>query len=348
MLLLRNFEIGTTFGTLASSVACVLMASLSYAFPAEVQIIAKVSQGKAPRLIVSVVDAAQNAEVTLARDDGRKFSYFLGNVSAGYVKEISLDASPGRHSYEGHMIATVEGEKLSSPLSFVTVVAPPLQITVARELLDLGERTLTFSTSRQIARASLKIIGLGDRVLAEETLTPHGTPHGAPLKMSWPPVDERDVVRLELRVEDEDGFHSAVALTPWSVAIPHEEVLFASGSAEIAAEEEPKLEDSLTQIRTALDRFREIQGVQLFIAGHTDTVGQPAYNKQLSQKRAAAIAAWFVKRRIPVRVSFAGLGEGSLKVKTADEVDEPRNRRVDYILSVETPSLRGATWQRLN
>ena len=39
------------------------------------------------------------------------------------------------------------------------------------------------------------------------------------------------------------------------------------------------------------------------------------------------------------------------KVKTEDEVDEPRNRRVDYVLSVEAPRLKStgapAAWKRL-
>lgn len=333
---------------LASSAACVLMASLTFAFPAEVQIIGKVAQGNSPRLIVSVVGAAQRAEVTLKRSDGKSFSYFLGNVNTGFVKEIHLDSTPGRFNYEGQMSAIVEGETMTSPLSFVTVVAPPLQITVDRASVDLKRRQLTFSTSREISHCTLKVIGLDDRVLAQESLSAAQTSRGGPLTITWPPVDDRDVVRLELRVEDEDGFFNALALTPWSLEIPHDEVLFASGSSEISASEEPKLQDSLEQINSALTRFSSIQGVQLFIAGHTDTVGTPTYNKQLSEKRAAAIAAWFVKNQLKVRVSFAGLGESSLKVKTGDEVDEPKNRRVDYILSVEAPLLRGASWRRLN
>jgi outer membrane protein OmpA-like peptidoglycan-associated protein len=125
-------------------------------------------------------------------------------------------------------------------------------------------------------------------------------------------------------------------------------VLFRTGSAEIDASQEPKLDESLKQIGDALKKYAQIQGVQLFIAGHTDTQGGPAYNRNLSRSRARAIAAWFLERGLPLKVSYEGFGESLQKVKTKDEVDEPRNRRVDYILGVEAPPLRGGTWKRLN
>ena len=37
-----------------------------------------------------------------------------------------------------------------------------------------------------------------------------------------------------------------------------------------------------------------------------------------------------------------------LRVQTADNVDEPRNRRADYVLSVDPPNIGpGAQWQPL-
>jgi len=48
---------------------------------------------------------------------------------------------------------------------------------------------------------------------------------------------------------------------------------------------------------------------------------------------------------------YEGFGEQSLAVATPDETDEPRNRRVDYILSVEDPPLKAAgfrpVWKRV-
>ncbi len=47
---------------------------------------------------------------------------------------------------------------------------------------------------------------------------------------------------------------------------------------------------------------------------------------------------------------YAGFGESVLSVKTKDEVPEAKNRRADYILAIESPSLKSgvaAAWKRL-
>ena len=81
-------------------------------------------------------------------------------------------------------------------------------------------------------------------------------------------------------------------------------------------------------------------GITLFIAGHTDTVGSASANLKLSQERARSIAGWFRKRGVRLPISYEGFGETSLAVKTADNVDEARNRRADYVLSDGPPTLR--------
>ena len=52
--------------------------------------------------------------------------------------------------------------------------------------------------------------------------------------------------------------------------------------------------------------------------------------------------------RIPVL--YEGFGEEALAVATADETDEPKNRRAQYILAIEDPAMNvpfAAKWQRL-
>jgi hypothetical protein len=59
---------------------------------------------------------------------------------------------------------------------------------------------------------------------------------------------------------------------------------------------------------------------------HTDTVATAEYNQELSTRRAQALARWFRSHGLKLPIACAGMGERALKVKTADEVDEPRNR----------------------
>lgn len=66
------------------------------------------------------------------------------------------------------------------------------------------------------------------------------------------------------------------------------------------------------------------------VVGHTDTTGTPAINFELGLKRAVAIRSRLVDAGIDASlIEVTSSGEADLLVKTADEVLEPRNRRVE-------------------
>lgn len=68
----------------------------------------------------------------------------------------------------------------------------------------------------------------------------------------------------------------------------------------------------------------------LVVIGHTDTVGSAAFNDQLSRQRAEVVRNALVARGIAVeRIVVVGRGEREPVVPTADNVAEPRNRRVE-------------------
>ena len=70
-------------------------------------------------------------------------------------------------------------------------------------------------------------------------------------------------------------------------------------------------------------------GGDIVVTGHTDTKGSGEQNDQLSRRRAQEVVQLFVERQFPAnRIEAVGRGERDLAVQTADEVDEPRNRRV--------------------
>ena len=145
-----------------------------------------------------------------------------------------------------------------------------------------------------------------------------------------------------------------VTLAPWFVNIPHDDVNFQTGSSDIQPAEAPKLEAAFTKLQEILAKDKAHgnmhANITLYIAGHTDTVGSASSNLKLSHDRARSIAAWFRKRGVRQPIAFEGFGETSLKVSTADNVDEGRNRRVDYVLSDGPPSYSAAfrpSWKRI-
>ena len=93
--------------------------------------------------------------------------------------------------------------------------------------------------------------------------------------------------------------------------------------------------DELTpQSRAELDNiFAELKRRPLpdiVVIGHTDTVGGLTYNDQLSLARAQRMREMLIGLGIPgERIEAAGRGEREPLVPTADNVSEPRNRRVE-------------------
>lgn len=74
--------------------------------------------------------------------------------------------------------------------------------------------------------------------------------------------------------------------------------------------------------------------MSIAIEGHTDSQGDDAYNLELSQARADAVAAYFVAAGIPEdRVSAVGKGETEPAASNDTAEGQSRNRRVEFTLS---------------
>jgi OmpA-OmpF porin, OOP family len=74
-------------------------------------------------------------------------------------------------------------------------------------------------------------------------------------------------------------------------------------------------------------------GADMVVTGHTDTKGAAAANDELSLKRAGVVAQLLIdKGALGGRIESVGRGKRELLVKTDDDVDEPRNRRVEIVV----------------
>lgn len=79
--------------------------------------------------------------------------------------------------------------------------------------------------------------------------------------------------------------------------------------------------------------FREIASrpdPEISVIGHTDALGTPQFNDQLSLQRAQRVRSELVRRGIAAdRIDVSGRGKREPLVATADGVSEPKNRRVE-------------------
>ena len=105
-------------------------------------------------------------------------------------------------------------------------------------------------------------------------------------------------------------------------------VQFATGSAELA----PQAIQTLDRLGQALTD-RSLSDYRFRIEGHTDTVGTPAANQALSERRAAAVVDYLVNtfHVDRSRVQPIGMGEDGLAIATPDQTPEARNRRVQVV-----------------
>jgi outer membrane protein OmpA-like peptidoglycan-associated protein len=88
-----------------------------------------------------------------------------------------------------------------------------------------------------------------------------------------------------------------------------------------------RAKDILWKLAPVLRRFDH---TQIFIDAYTDTTGSADKNMEVSRKRAYTIGGQLVKDAVPLsRLQAHGYGEENLKVKTGDQVNEPRNRRIE-------------------
>ncbi len=114
------------------------------------------------------------------------------------------------------------------------------------------------------------------------------------------------------------------ALLAQQPARPRSFVLpFESNTHRLAAAAEPVLAD----LRAAL---ANLPAAEVIVTGHTDRVGSVEANDRLSLARATAVRELLVGAGVArALISVAGRGERAPLVPTADEVAEPRNRRVE-------------------
>ncbi|HNV49249.1 MAG TPA: OmpA family protein, partial [Spirochaetota bacterium] len=70
---------------------------------------------------------------------------------------------------------------------------------------------------------------------------------------------------------------------------------------------------------------------RLEVRGHTDSVGDPRYNKRLSERRADAVIEYMVKNGIsPERLSAVGMGSEKPIASNTTPEGRRKNRRTEF------------------
>jgi hypothetical protein len=230
-----------------------------------------------------------------------------------------------------------------------------LKISISKEDVNLEKRTLDFRINKDCSVAEIKVYDLEGNVLSEKLETYDGAEAGTKLSISWPRIiSDPNNFKIELKVTDVNDFWVGFEIVHFYGAIPHEEVIFESGKWDIPATESPKLDEVIPKIVEMVQKFQKFSSqmsYSLYVAGHTDTVGNTTDNRKLSDQRAQAIAKYLMANglnKLKISIFVRGFGEEALAVQTGDNKDEAANRRADYIISNFPPAMNGpGSWRRI-
>jgi outer membrane protein OmpA-like peptidoglycan-associated protein len=107
-----------------------------------------------------------------------------------------------------------------------------------------------------------------------------------------------------------------------------ETVLFDSSKTTIKAASLPML-DEVAQLMKAHPEVKHVA-----VEGHTDSMGDPAFNMQLSEGRAKAVRAYLVEKGVAAdRLSAKGFGQTKPIADNKTEAGRAANRRVDFMIA---------------
>jgi len=322
--------------------------------PFDYQVHSRVQGGERegqPRLILVPQSTACDVALSLRREDGRRFQFTAARLPAQEPREFSWTQPLGRQAYDAALTATnLQGETATRRFRFEVLVVPPLEVRVVAEELDVEQRLLVFTASRPVSRVELDLRHAPDGRLDHAVTFAPPAPTGQPLRVPWPPLPGA-VQRIGMRVHDTEGFWAEAEFLAWWVEVEHEEVAFDTGRATFDARERVKLERLAQRVQELAATVPAGVPLQLYVAGYTDTVDTTEHNQRLSLARAAAIGRALRAAGSTLPIRCQGFGEEVLAVATADEVDEPRNRRAVVLLGTAPPPRSGllprAGWRSL-
>ncbi|TNE49392.1 MAG: hypothetical protein EP343_11995 [Deltaproteobacteria bacterium] len=89
----------------------------------------------------------------------------------------------------------------------------------------------------------------------------------------------------------------------------------------------------LDAVANILMKYKKIR---IRIEGHTDDVGTPTYNLDLSQRRASAVRRYLMSKGIRgSRMRSAGYGEGRPLIRSTSPEARAKNRRVEFVITAQ-------------
>ncbi|MFH0893597.1 MAG: OmpA family protein, partial [Bacteroidota bacterium] len=93
-------------------------------------------------------------------------------------------------------------------------------------------------------------------------------------------------------------------------------------------------EESKLVLEGFIEFLRENNSFNIAISGHTDDVGDDAYNLKLSENRAKAVYDYLIGNGVyAYRLTYQGFGETKPVLPNTSEENRKRNRRTEFVVT---------------
>jgi outer membrane protein OmpA-like peptidoglycan-associated protein len=303
--------------------------------------------GEQPAFIVQPTRNVAELTVVVTAG-GEEFRFDGGSVGSGVQKTFAWKRDTRVTTAEAYVKAVFDDgfvSEVTIPMEYT--YGGQLEVDLSRASADVKKQIVTVQVSHAVDRAEITVYGARKAVLGKREVEIGAGP--GEIDVPWV-GDPGDVVLLDVTLHSGNAW-AGFTYSPWFLDIPHEDVLFESNSADVPEIENFKLEHTLRELQGVLDKYGSVVPVKLYIAGCTDTVGDASHNRDLSRRRAKAIAAWLRSHGYDKAIYYHGFGESLLAVPTGDGVNEGRNRRALYMVGANPPpassGIPRVTWTEL-
>ena len=345
--------------------ACLALCAFALAAPAAAQgapgpsiwdysVKNQLEPGQKAELTLKPKVEVRNAVLTLRSKTGETATFEFKRMRAGKARTVKWKVPHGASNWTGELLGSVKGSTVRMTVNLKVISAAPLDVKVPKHEIDVQAGEMVIISNNPLDRVVLQGFDTAGEQVLDAEIPMEGVKGRVPLSFDVP--EDTKIRRIEMKVHDQVGYWMSVRLVDFHVEIPHEDIEFPTAQFEVPVDQATRLDHVVMQVQDELNKFRKELGdpraridARLYVAGFTDTVGKAADNARLSRKRAEAIARYFWTNGIGIPIFYAGFGENGLAVPTADEVDEPKNRRARYILTNTRPriDMGGRSWKRL-
>jgi outer membrane protein OmpA-like peptidoglycan-associated protein len=215
----------------------------------------------------------------------------------------------------------------STAVEETTTTLPPGAQPGLFDFNDDGSNELTCSTADFQAGLVVRtycddLAGYANTPETGATLVP-----GALFGIPGPPDDPRDEPITSGASVSAQHLQSATDGKEVVVYTMNSDTVFAAGSDQL----QDPARASLSAIAAGIQR--SFPGATVQVRGNTDSRGSPASNQSLSERRAAAVADFFVSAGFdPAAVSSVGLGQTQPNYVEDTEVGRDQNRRIELVV----------------